>query len=421
MGREQNGTGTAAAGPARADGAPMPELSLAMVVRDEAARLERCLASVAGFVDEMVVVDTGSRDATVAIAERCGAQVHHLSWPGDFAPARNRSLAWTRGRWVLVLDADEQLIPGAIPMLRQLMADPKALLINLLRLEQGARQAPYSSVSRLFRRHPAIQWSGAYHAQVDDSVVALLQREPHWRVLACEQPALLHEGYRPELLAGSGKAERLRAAMEAELARDPHDAYACAKLGGLEWSEGNTARAVSLLEQGLAHCRPTQQAERFELLLHLALARSSSAPEQAVALYRQARNLPLDPRITVAARLNLSMLLQRQGQLPQAAAEAAAATAAAPELASAWLQRGLVARQQGDLAAAQAAYRQAIALEPQRAEAHQNLAAACLLAGDIDGARTGFRTAIESLRQQGRGAEAEALAQQAGQIVKLEP
>ena len=71
-------------------------LSLSMIVRDEAERLERCLRSVAGFVDEMVVVDTGSSDGTVAIAEACGAVVHHLPWPGDFAPARNRALGWVQ-------------------------------------------------------------------------------------------------------------------------------------------------------------------------------------------------------------------------------------------------------------------------------------------------------------------------------------
>jgi len=72
-------------------------LSLSMIVRNEAERLERCLASVADFVDEMVLLDTGSSDATVAIAERCGATVHHVPWPGDFAPARNAALDLVRG------------------------------------------------------------------------------------------------------------------------------------------------------------------------------------------------------------------------------------------------------------------------------------------------------------------------------------
>ena len=130
-----------------------------MIVRNEAERLERCLRSVAGFVDEMVVVDTGSDDATPTIAAACGAAVHHLEWPGDFAPARNHALSLVKGDWVLVLDADEWLLPQAWAPLRPLMEQPDALLINLLRHEQGAKQSPYSNVSRLFRRHQAIRWS----------------------------------------------------------------------------------------------------------------------------------------------------------------------------------------------------------------------------------------------------------------------
>ena len=129
-------------------------LSLSMIVRDEAERIEACLASVRDLVDEMVVVDTGSSDDTVHRAQAAGARVEQLPWPGDFAPARNAALEMVKGDWVLVLDGDELLLPEAIPALKELMADPEVLVINLLRYERGAAMAPYSNVSRLFRRHP---------------------------------------------------------------------------------------------------------------------------------------------------------------------------------------------------------------------------------------------------------------------------
>ena len=97
-------------------------LSLSIIVRDEATRIEACLRSVQDFVDEMVVVDTGSTDETVALAQACGARIEHLEWPGDFAPARNAALEHVKGDWVLVLDADEQLRTEAIPKLKALMA-----------------------------------------------------------------------------------------------------------------------------------------------------------------------------------------------------------------------------------------------------------------------------------------------------------
>ena len=392
-----------------------------MIVRDEAACLASCLASVRGFAEEMVVVDTGSVDGTVAIAEEAGARVHHLPWPGDFAAARNVALEQVRGDWVLVLDADERLRPEAMGLLREAMAQPDALLITLLRQECGAQQSPYSSVSRLFRRHPAIRWSRAYHSLVDDSVEALLQEEPHWRLLHCPEPALLHEGYRPERIAQGHKAQRLREAMEAELLRNPADPYTCAKLGGLEISMGHRERGVALLRQGLEGCPPGAHPERYELLLHLALALGQADPATSGRLYREALALPLDPRLTLGARLNLASLLFQQGQTAEAVLASREATRIAPELGRGWLQLGLSLRRSGDLPGAIAAYRQSLAIEPHQSEGHQNLGLALLLAGDVWGARHHLQQAILHLETQGRSAEAAALRRSAGNLVKLDP
>lgn len=393
-------------------------LSLSMIVRDEAARLKECLASVSGFVDEMVVVDTGSTDDTVRIAEDCGARVHRLPWPGDFAPARNHALDLVQGDWVLVLDADERLRPEAREPLLRLMEEPDALLITLLRREQGALQSPFSRVSRLFRRHPDLRWSRPYHSMVDDSVLEIQAREPRWRILACPGTALDHDGYRPELLAGSDKAARLRRAMEEELRRQPGDPYASAKLAGLELQKGRRRQARELLRRGLAHCPAAAHPERYELLLHLALAQED--PERAVSLYREALSLPLEASVTLAARLNLAGLLAERGGLAEASELVRAAAAVAPEIAAIWFRLGLIERRRGEISAAIDAYRRALSLDSDHAEAWQNLAVALLLAGDIDGARRGFREAIERLHRQGRHEQAGELAQRAGALVKLE-
>ena len=395
-------------------------LSLSMIVRNEEARLADCLASVEGFADEMVVVDTGSTDGTVAIAEAAGARVEQIEWPGDFAPARNSGLTFLRGDWVLVLDADERLRPEVIPALKALMAQPDVLVINLLRYEIGAAMAPYSSVSRLFRRHPAIRWSRPYHSMIDDSVRELLERESHWRIAACGEPAILHDGYRPELLAGSDKAERLRQAMQAELDTQPGDPYASAKLGGLLISEGKHGQAIALLRRALEQ-NEMEDAERYELLLHLGLALTPSDPIESMSCYRQALAIPLDPRISLGARLNLAARLMEQGELDEAIRLTQTATQRAPEVALGWYNLGLMQRRRGEIAAALDAYSRALALDPNNASCHQNRAVALLLGGDIDGARSAFRTAIALLEAQGRPDDAQALRQQAGGIVKLNP
>ena len=396
-------------------------LSLAMLARDEADRIEASLTSVADFVDEMVVLDTGSSDDTIAIARRCGAVVHQMAWPGDFAPARNRCLELVQGDWVLVLDADERLRPEAIPPLRALIAEPDLLVVTLLRQELGAAQSPYSSVSRLFRRHPAIRWSGRYHAMVDDSVAALQAAEPHWRIAQCPEPALLHSGYGAAFLADGSKARRLRQAMEAALEEQPGDPYACAKLGALLVQEGDRAAGMALLERGLSACPAGADPERYELLLHLAIAQGPDQPLQAIALYRQALALPLDPRLTLAACLNLAGLLLEAGELEDAATLCRQATAAAPAIAQGWSQLGLVERRRGAIAAAIEAYRRAMALDPRQAATQQNLAVALLLGGDIPGCRAAFRQAIALLEGEGRREEARALARQAASMVRLDP
>src|SRR5664279_4373663 len=97
----------------RESGPKMNRLALVMIVRDEARCLERCLASARPWVDEMLVLDTGSLDATMDVARRAGARVERFAWSDDFAAARNAALAHSDAAWRLVLDADEWISGGA--------------------------------------------------------------------------------------------------------------------------------------------------------------------------------------------------------------------------------------------------------------------------------------------------------------------
>ena len=104
----------------------MPLISLAMIVKNEENTLAHCLESVRSLVDEMIIVDTGSTDNTIAIAEGFGAQVHHFEWRDDFAAARNESLKHCKGDWVLILDADEAIDPLDYEKIRNACIHPCA-------------------------------------------------------------------------------------------------------------------------------------------------------------------------------------------------------------------------------------------------------------------------------------------------------
>lgn len=89
-----------------------PLLSLIMITKNNEADLDRCLSSVKGLVDEIIIVDTGSTDKTKEIAEKYTYKVFDYKWINDFSAAKNYALSFAKGKWVINLDADESLSPG---------------------------------------------------------------------------------------------------------------------------------------------------------------------------------------------------------------------------------------------------------------------------------------------------------------------
>ncbi len=136
--------------------------------------LGECLASLAGQVDEIILVDTGSDDDTVQIATAHGAVVRHLLWNNDFSAARNACLAACSGDWILYIDADERLEPLAPGALRQRLET--GWIAADVRLRPRPGHTPYL-LTRLFRRHPEIRFEGSIHETVMPSIEKLARRE----------------------------------------------------------------------------------------------------------------------------------------------------------------------------------------------------------------------------------------------------
>ena len=104
-----------------------PLLTLAMIVRNGGQLFASLLEGAARYVDEIVVGDTGSKDASPRTARQAGAILHRIPWTDDFAAARNAVLAACTGRWILILDADEQLADQDWARLREWLVvhDPR--------------------------------------------------------------------------------------------------------------------------------------------------------------------------------------------------------------------------------------------------------------------------------------------------------
>ncbi|MFC1525851.1 glycosyltransferase [Candidatus Latescibacterota bacterium] len=206
------------------DLAPSPEqlgtgqrqrLSLCMIVRDEEERLGKCLESVRDLVDEIVVVDTGSTDRTVALAESFGARLGHFEWCDDFSAARNVSIGMATGDWIMWLDADDVLPAECHEQIRRLIGQGRDKSYFFVLDDQG-----YESVSclqmRLFPNLPGVAFEMPIHEQATLSLARLgVQMIP-------TDVRVVHTGYTtPEVVRA--KKDRYLGIMERWLEANPGD------------------------------------------------------------------------------------------------------------------------------------------------------------------------------------------------------
>lgn len=144
------------------------KLSLAMIVKNEEEKLARCLDSVKNYVDEIVIVDTGSTDRTKEIALSFGAKIYDFEWCKDFSKARNFSIEKTTGDYVLVLDADNVLLQFDKQSVLKTLEGQKVLglaeIVNHY-TQNGQKMVHRSFAGAFFPREA--RYTGAIHEQVD--------------------------------------------------------------------------------------------------------------------------------------------------------------------------------------------------------------------------------------------------------------
>ncbi len=195
-------------------------LALVMIVRNEARCLARCLASARPWVDEMVVLDTGSTDATREIAASGGARVLSAAWPDDFSAARNLALSHTTAPWRLVLDADEWIGTGGACLAALRTRAPEFIgLVTVNSETEGAGGEAQQAPGWLPRLLPA---GAHYEGRIHEQPAGAWPRERLPLVVG-------HDGYLAAVQqAKAGRNERL---LRLALAEHPGDAYLVYQLG----------------------------------------------------------------------------------------------------------------------------------------------------------------------------------------------
>ena len=232
-----------------------------MIVRDEEHNLPRCLESVAGLFDEIVIVDTGSTDRTVEIARSFGARVFDFAWVDDFAAASNAALARATGDYAFWLDADDVVDPPQREKLEALLAVAgrrRGRLRGALHVRSGpGRQR------RRDGRGPRPAVSSPRGRPLDlprhEQILPALRR--------AEVPGALdrHHGpahglYRPG--AAGAELQRDSRILEAELAERPDDPFVLFNLGSIALERQDWPCALKHLRHSLAGSAPTDSITR---------------------------------------------------------------------------------------------------------------------------------------------------------------
>ncbi|MCX5512540.1 hypothetical protein C3941_04405 [Kaistia algarum] len=242
-------------------------IAAAMIVRDEAAFLVDCLASLRDRVDEIVIVDTGSSDATVDIAVGAGGYLLHFDWQGDFAAARNVALDAVSCDWVLYIDADERLGLPAGGALEDYI-DPTAVAAYV-RFQPRLGYTRYREL-RLFRSDPRIRFSGRIHETVVPAIRALEALDG--RTVARTAVEINHLGYEGDQ---SHKHARNLALLQASVRADPDRAYCWYHLAETLDAIGRREEGIAAANAGIASTErlDSEQQRGAASLIHQYLAR----------------------------------------------------------------------------------------------------------------------------------------------------
>ncbi len=235
-----------------------PTVSLCMIVRDNSRTLGACLESIAPWVDEMIVVDTGSADDTREIAHLAGAQVHEFPWCDDFAAARNESLRLASGAWLFWMDSDDTISEDCGRQLRQLAAAPSesapTAYVMQVHCPGPAGTADVTIVDhvKLFRNDPRLRFEGRIHEQILPAI-RRVGGEIRWTDVYVSHSGSEHT---PE--ARQRKQQRDLRLLELERADHPEHPFVLFNLGMTYADMDQPEQAVVCLRQSIAVSRPEE-------------------------------------------------------------------------------------------------------------------------------------------------------------------
>ena len=226
-----------------------PTLSLCMIVKNEEMYLPTALESIKDIVNEMIVVDTGSTDRTVEIAQKNGAHVFHFEWCDDFSRARNYSLDHAAGDWILSLDADERIPRSELAKIRQAIYYSEIAAVSMIQRIPQANEnlVPFvdREYCRLFRNHPEIRYQGRIHEQILPAIQKL-----NGKVLQSDI-VIDHWAYGATAEKKKKRAQRNMRLLLKDADENPGDPFICYNLGMTFRELANNTKAIVWLQKAI--------------------------------------------------------------------------------------------------------------------------------------------------------------------------
>lgn len=226
----------------------MKEVSVCLIVRDEEDKIYDCLSSVTDFADEIIVVDTGSVDDTVAIAKQFTEHVYHFEWCDDFSKARNYSISKATKHFIFQLDADEIFNAEIGDELKSLLVDDVVLIKTSIR-EYQSRESFYiarANNPRLFLNRQDIRYYRSYHEMVFNDCNRI-SKDENLRIIGFDKVVTDHYGY--EFSSLDQKYNRGIRIMSSWLEDYPNDDYILSKLADSYLGTDNIDMAFYLAER----------------------------------------------------------------------------------------------------------------------------------------------------------------------------
>lgn len=281
----------------------MPTISLCMIVRDEAAVLERCLQSVVHLVDEIILVDTGSVDETKTIAAAFTPHLYTFPWQDDFSAARNFAFSKGTGDYLFWMDADDVLPPES----QQLFSERKAffqadmiLMPYYAALDAQNRPLFTFERERLVRRTANFQWEGAVHEVIP--IRGTVQREniPIWhKKQTPRNPDRNLQIYQKQIAAGIPFSPREQYYYARELME--HKAYQAASSAFSQFLANGGGWFADCADACLCRADCYQQLHHTEAALQSVFQSFQYALPRADACYRIGQYLSAHQQLEAAA------------------------------------------------------------------------------------------------------------------------